>query len=76
MPASPVQDWHTYAISESRLTWLGTFVTGTSRIGDGVSGLILSPRPKRASFWCDPDAGRPPHGSRADARLPYWSSLG
>ncbi len=28
-------------------TQLGTFVTGISRIGDGVSALILSPRHER-----------------------------
>ena len=37
--------WPAYAISEARWTYLGTFVTGISRIGDGVSALILSPRP-------------------------------
>ena len=34
-----------YAISEDRWAWLGTFVTGINRSGDGVSALALSPRP-------------------------------
>jgi hypothetical protein len=33
-----------YALSQTRQTRLGTFVTGISKIGDGVSALIL-PRP-------------------------------
>ena len=35
----------TYALSETRRTQVGMFVTGINRIGDGVSALILSPRP-------------------------------
>jgi hypothetical protein len=42
-----------YAISDARRTWLGTFVTGISRDGDGVSGLLPSPPPS------DPPHGRP-----------------
>src|SRR5450756_2602610 len=38
-----------YAISVARWTWFGTFVTGISRIGDGVLTLILSPRPSVVS---------------------------
>jgi hypothetical protein len=34
-----------FAISEDRCRWLETHVTEIIRIGDGVSALILSPRP-------------------------------
>ena len=54
--------------------------------GDGPRSLVTRPDPPpdeepdlpgdglgSTSFWGGPDAGRPPHGSRAGARLPFRS---